>query len=72
MKINIGDKYKVIGERSSLATGDETIYTVTEVIQNGKATSIAWDCIGRKIWYKRVSLTNIEEWIEEGRLIKIN
>lgn len=70
MEIKVGDKFKVLGERNSLWTSDEPpIYTVTEI--NGD--KIVWDCVGRKMWYKRIGIEMIREHVLEIKdLIKIN
>lgn len=68
MEIKIGDKFKVSGERNSLWLSDEPpVYTVTAV--NGE--KISWDCLGRKSHYRNVGLASINEWLQEGRLIKL-
>lgn len=64
MEVNVGDKFKVkIGRVITM-----TSYTVIDIIGN----SVKWDCIGKKHFYKTVSIATIQSWIQEGRLIKID
>ena len=57
-EVKEGDRFKA----------GNSIYTITSI--NGK--TVTWDCVGRKYWMKNVSIESIREWVEEGRLIKIN
>ena len=69
MEIKVGDRFQVCGERNSLWISDAPpIYTITGV--NGE--KISWDCIGRKSHYRNVGIDSIKEWLQEGRLTKIN
>ncbi len=57
--IKEGNIYQVIGT--------ETTYTINKINE----TNVDWTCEGKEIYYKKVTLGSIKEWIADKRLEKI-
>lgn len=66
MEIKVGDKFQAYNPEK------EIIYTITEMFETKYGMKVRWDCIGKTAWMKIVNTNMIIEWIEAGRLTKIN
>lgn len=66
MEIKVGDRFKAYNPEK------EIIYIITDVFESKYGKRVRWDCIGKIAWMKVVTINNIIEWIEAGRLTKIN
>lgn len=65
MEIKVGDRFKAYNPEK------EIIYTVTDLLPTKYGMRVRWDCIGRIAWMKVVTINNIVEWIDAGRLTKL-